>query len=98
MKVNNGNPGSIRPERPREARPTPPSTGSPSRPASERTDRTDRVEISTAGRARASHLAPVESSKADRLMAIRQRVLEGAYDADGVVADVARRILERGDL
>ncbi len=34
----------------------------------------------------------------DRLEQVRQRVLSGAYDLDNVVSEVARRILERGDL
>ena len=32
------------------------------------------------------------------LQDIRQRVLQGAYDTDSVVGEVARRILDRGDI
>jgi hypothetical protein len=59
----------------------------------------DRVEISDAGRARASaRLAPTEPGTGDRLAEIRRRVLSGAYDTDQVVAEVANRILDRGDV
>ena len=34
----------------------------------------------------------------DRLQLVRQRIIGGAYDIDHVVSEVARRILERGDL
>jgi hypothetical protein len=99
MKVNQGNSGPVRPERPREPRPTPvPSHPTPSRPTPGRPERADRVEISVAGRARAARLDPVEPAAADRLAVVRQRILAGAYEADAVVADVARRILDRGDV
>lgn len=99
MKVNNGTPGQVRSDRTREARPVP----SPAHPAAPRAgtarpERTDRVEISDAGRSRAAHLEPLAPGAANRLAEIRQRVLSGAYDADTVVASVAQRIIERGDL
>ncbi len=100
MKVNQGNNGPIRPERSRDTRPTPGSQAGVLRsvtPAGN--ERLDRVEISEAGRARAAgSLSPVDGATAQRLAAIRQRVLEGAYNTDAVVADVARRILDRGDV
>ena len=34
----------------------------------------------------------------ERIAQIRKRVLEGAYDSVGVVEEVARRMLERGDI
>jgi hypothetical protein len=59
----------------------------------------DRVEISDAGRARASvRLSPADPGSSDRLGEIRRRVLSGAYDTDQVVAEVANRILDRGDV
>lgn len=73
-----------------------PVGGSKATPA--RIERLDRVEISDAGRARASKVDPVSTNSADRLAQIRRRVLEGAYNADAVVADLARRILDRGDV
>lgn len=97
MKVNQGNSGPVRPERPREARPTP-SHPNPARPTPSRQERVDRVEISSAGRARAARLEPVEPAAANRLAMVRARILSGAYEADAVVADVARRILDHGDV
>ena len=38
------------------------------------------------------------SDTKDRLQQVRQRVLSGAYDIDHVVSEVARRILDRGDV
>jgi hypothetical protein len=99
MKVNQGNSGPIRPERPRDPRPTPAHpVALPVRVTPARQERVDRVDISAAGRARASRLEPVGADAAERLAAVRQRILEGAYDADAVVADLARRILDRGDI
>lgn len=99
MKVNNGNHGPLQPDRAREknsASAQPVASGQ--KPTPTRLERLDRVEISSAGRARAERIEPTTPGQVDRLAQIRQRVLQGAYDADGVVADVARRILDRGDL
>ncbi len=54
----------------------------------------DRVELSSEGRA----LARASALDAGRVDAIRQRVLTGAYDNLGVIDQVARRMLQRGDL
>ena len=43
-------------------------------------------------------MATVPDARAERLSAIRERILRGAYDTDEVVGEVARRILDRGDL
>ena len=93
MKINGGSCGPIRPDALRNER------GS----ATDRTDqangaanaRVDSVEISDAGRARAAESA---AGRSPRLQEIRERILQGAYDTDDVVAEVARRILDRGDL
>ena len=92
MKINGGNNGPIRSETARNER------GS----ATDRTEqggvsttRVDTVEISDAGRAKA---AVSTSTRSPRLEEIRERILRGAYDTDEVVAEVARRILDRGDL
>ena len=72
-----------------------PAASSPTRPA-----RSDSVEISSAGRA----LAGTESSEStssltpERLAELRQRVLEGAYNSIELADQVARRLLERGDV
>ena len=98
MKVNGGNTGPLRPDRPRD----PQSVGDARESRGARTpsqmERLDRVEISDAGRARAGRLEPVDRGNSQRLAEIRQRVLRGAYDADTVAGEVARRILDRGDL
>lgn len=64
----------------------------------------DRVEISDAGRALAAR--ETDSLEAtgraelspERVGEIRQRILEGAYNSMHVVDEVARRMLERGDI
>jgi len=56
--------------------------------------RRDSVEISDAGR----RLAGADSLSASRVAEVRQRILEGAYNATQVVDTVARRILQRGDI
>ena len=63
--------------------------------------RTDSVEISSAGRALAG-AESVEGGPAsltpERLAELRQRVLEGAYNSVEIADQVARRILDRGDV
>lgn len=61
-------------------------------------EKLDRVEISDAGRARASSLEPTVPGTRERLAEVRRRVLTGAYNADAVVGEVARRIIDRGDV
>lgn len=91
MKINGGSNGPIRPDATRDERlQAPNKTDSSSKPS-----RVDTVEISDAGRAKAADSA---ASRDARLQAIRERILRGAYDTDDVVAEVARRILDRGDL
>ena len=99
MKVNDGNNGPVRPERSRKPEAPhilPVDKRRKDEPA--RLERPDRVEISAAGRAKATRVAPVAPESADRLAQIRRRVLEGAYNLDAVVADVARKIAKSGDL
>jgi hypothetical protein len=96
MKINGGNSGPIRPDPLRGVQG--PAADAPGRSdAHPSVARQDSVEISDAGRARAAgELSQAEG--ASRLQEIRQRILQGAYDSDAVVAEVARRILDRGDL
>ena len=82
------------------ARATQPA-GTPTVPAAP-ASRADRVEISDAGRALAAHggadaVAGGDMS-AERLAELRQRVLGGAYNSLDVVDQVARRMLQSGDL
>ena len=96
MKINGGSTGPVRPESPRDARG--PATGKAGEGTGSSSARVDSVEISEAGRAKAAESAGGLDARSARLMEIRQRILGGAYDTDEVVAEVARRILERGDL
>ncbi len=61
---------------------------------------TDRVEISSAGRSMASRVEAEQRSTLDpeRVAELRRKVLEGAYNTLDVVDQVARRIMQRGDL
>jgi len=97
MKIHGGHGGPQRPERTRDV------TTQPVEPRERREQRTpshvekyDRVEISNAGRAKAARLEPTGVGTTERLAEVRRRVLSGAYDADGVVGEVARRIIDRG--
>lgn len=62
----------------------------------------DKVQISDAGRALAAQETGTAEKKEalspERVAEIRQRVLEGAYNSVEVVDQVARRMLERGDI
>ena len=98
MKINGGNTGPLRPDRARDLQ----SQGDAKDVRGARTpaqmEKLDRVEISDAGRAKAGQLDPTNANSSERLAQVRQRVLQGAYDADQVVGEVAKRILDRGDL
>lgn len=66
--------------------------------------RRDRVQISDAGRALSARLAADGPERAatpatpERIAALRQKVLDGAYNSLEMVDQVARRILQSGDL
>jgi anti-sigma28 factor (negative regulator of flagellin synthesis) len=96
MKINGGSTGPVRPNTARDARGS--AAGKAEEGASASSSRIDSVELSSAGRAKAAEVSGAETERAARLLEIRQRVLRGAYDTDEVVAEVARRILDRGDL
>jgi hypothetical protein len=114
MKIHGSNDGPQRPERAKEVHSQPidrpdrakgvhslPIEKKHEKPVrtAEQVEKQDRVEISDAGRARATaRLAPADPAMGDRLVEIRRRVLSGAYDTDQVVAEVANRILDRGDV
>ena len=82
------------------ARPAP-AGGAPTQPVAPAA-RTDRVEISDAGRALAAQDGPESGGRAEmspeRVAELRQRVLSGAYDSLQVVDQVARRMLDAGDV
>ncbi|MBK6486374.1 MAG: flagellar biosynthesis anti-sigma factor FlgM [Gemmatimonadetes bacterium] len=98
MKIHGGQGGPLRPDRPREitTQPVGPRERDGARTPAQ-VEKLDRVEISDAGRAKASHLEPTASGTRERLAEVRRRVLTGAYNADAVVGEVARRIIDRGD-
>jgi hypothetical protein len=58
----------------------------------------DSVVISDAGRALSSKDSSVADLDPRHEAAIRQRIVDGAYDSLEIVDQVARRILESGDL
>ncbi len=66
--------------------------------------RCDRIQISDAGPALAQRVDPSDRSEAraklspERTAEIRTRVLQGAYNSLEVVDQVARRMLESGDI
>jgi len=96
MKINGGSSGPIRPDA--TTRDERNLAANDKADANARGNRTDTVEISDAGRAKAAEATFAPESRAARLQNIRERILRGAYDTDEVVAEVARRILDRGDL
>lgn len=73
------------------------------RPAGEGKDaatqprRADRVEISTEAREKAAQLQ-VEGLSPERVAEIRQRLADGTYNSPEVIDEVARQIIERGDV
>ena len=84
-------------------RPTPTSTPAVQRPAQEVTQspsakpvKSDSVQISDAGRRLSTEQK--ESIDPERVAELRNKVLTGAYNTLDVVDQVARRILQRGDL
>jgi anti-sigma28 factor (negative regulator of flagellin synthesis) len=94
MKINGGSNG-IRPDAKRDERfPVPDKTDANGKTSG----RVDSVQISDAGRAKAAESTATPDARGARLAAIRERILRGAYDTDEVVGEVARRILDRGDL
>lgn len=67
--------------------------------------RSDSVQISDAGKALAAQQAEAAgpaaskgSLSAERIAEIRQRILDGAYNSVEVVDQVARRMLDSGDI
>ena len=76
------------------------TTDAPGAPATSAAPaRVDRVEISEAGRARAAQGAEATGEmSAERVSELRQRVLGGAYNSLDVVDQVARRLLDTGDV
>ncbi|HEX5579932.1 MAG TPA: hypothetical protein VFX39_00050 [Gemmatimonadaceae bacterium] len=90
--------------REQQAARTTPAGGGPAEPVAP-AQRVDRVEISDAGRALAAQAGGADASAEagremtpERLTELRQRVLGGAYDSLAIVDQVARRMLQSGDV
>ena len=102
MKIQGQRSESLRPTTP--ASPVQGTTGGTSKPQATTggtggAQRSDTVQISDAGRALSTGDASGSGSlSADRVAELRRRVLEGAYNTNHVVNQVARRILDRGDV
>ena len=96
MKINGGNTGPLRPDAARNERG--PLADNTRQNGGATTSRVDSVEISDAGRARSAESAETRQARSPRVQEIRDRILRGAYDTDAVVAEVARRIMDAGDL
>lgn len=69
-----------------------PAASTPDRP------KQDTVSISDEARALASGSPTQAASRIERVEDVRQRVLLGAYNTAEMAGEVARRILQRGDL
>jgi anti-sigma28 factor (negative regulator of flagellin synthesis) len=95
MKINGGTNGPVRPDAKRDERI---AVANKTLSGDRANVRTDTVEISDAGRAKAAEAMTAPDARAERLQAVRERILKGAYDTDEVVGEVARRILDRRDL
>ncbi len=78
-----------------------PAGGGPAQPVGA-VPKVDRVEISDAGRALAAKNGPDANASrgmsAERIAELRQRVMSGAYNSLEVVDQVARRMLDAGDV
>ena len=80
--------------------PTPTVGGDQAGPAEARRTRRDSVELSPAAQAMTTGATDqaTASLSPERLAEIRHRIQSGAYDSLAVVDEVARRILDRGDI
>lgn len=73
-------------------------SGAPASPDAARTSRGDSVQISDAARALAGGRAAAGPLTPERTSELRKKVLDGAYNSLNVVDQVAKRILDRGDV
>lgn len=101
MPIERIRPDMLRPAEPRPARGPYGSEGEGPAPVrgAEAAGRVDRVEISAEGRILAARLeAQHETLSPERVAVIRERIAEGMYDTPEVIENVARKLMERGDL
>lgn len=69
-----------------------------SAPASPERPKQDTVSFSDEARALASGTSTRAAAGAERVEDVRQRILMGAYNSAEMAGEVAKRILQRGDL
>jgi negative regulator of flagellin synthesis FlgM len=74
-----------------------PARSQPHATPSER-PKTDSVQFSDEGRALASGAGLAAASGPERVAEVRQRILRGAYNTAEMAGEVAKRILQRGDI
>lgn len=101
MKINPNASELLRSEQTRAARPVESATSRPEQaPARSSTPRSDSVQISDAGRALAGQASGAEGAELspERVIELRRRVLEGAYNSVQLAGEVAQRMLQRGDV
>jgi negative regulator of flagellin synthesis FlgM len=79
-------------ERDRAARHTGTPTSAPDRP------KQDSVTFSDEARKLAGGASTREATSSERVAAVKQRVLLGAYNSAEMAGEVAKRILQRGEL
>lgn len=86
----------VSPVAPANTQGTPPTPVAPVAPV----DRSDSVQLSENGKSMARKLQAEHADSLDpeRTAELRRKVLDGAYNTLDVVDQVARRILQRGDL
>src|SRR5919202_487343 len=104
MRIHGKAPGPVNPPRGSAGVTPAAEPGTPAARPAAAPPRADSVQISEAGRAKMAQMVggPAAVGRAEltpeRVAEIRRRVLERAYDALGVVDEVARRLLASGDL
>ena len=89
----------IRPFGPKGPKPAEQESDGEAKEGSKRSDRSDRAGFSAEGLAMAALVRNVEAElSSERLEQIESRVASGFYDQPEVAGEVARRLLEAGEL
>jgi negative regulator of flagellin synthesis FlgM len=95
MKITNTSPSTVRPA---DAKAPAAPASQPQTAAKPAAPRSDSVQISDAGRALSGADAKGSSLTPERTAQIRQRLLSGAYHSTEMADQVAKRILDKGDV
>ncbi len=102
MTIRDIGPGLSKPEGPRRLQDKEESAERAAEPSRGSEGRGDRVEISEAGRVLSSRASPLNEllsiQTSERLAQIQERIDSGAYDTPEMAEEVARRLLDSGDL